>query len=189
LDNANLKESKHLYLDGNGDFVTKGKGNLANIDQLGGSDAVLEKVKAAVSHEYGQAVADTIFAGLSANDLAKDGKGIDIAGLNKVHQAIEQHMSPVSATMYIWKPSDHSTLGHAALQIGQGRTQLEGQAAADFNKQNYVSWWPLGSKSSNIRNIFNVATEDQPDLKLRWSDFSQPAHQNGTLEHDMASEE
>ncbi|EMN6209653.1 MARTX multifunctional-autoprocessing repeats-in-toxin holotoxin RtxA [Vibrio vulnificus] len=189
LDNANLKESKHLYLDGNGDFVTKGKGNLANIDKLGGSDAVLEKVKAAVSHEYGQAVADTIFAGLSANDLAKDGKGIDIAGLNKVHQAIEQHMSPVSATMYIWKPSDHSTLGHAALQIGQGRTQLEGQAAADFNKQNYVSWWPLGSKSSNIRNIFNVATKDQPDLKLRWSDFSQPAHQNDTLEHDMASEE
>ncbi|EHU4799076.1 MARTX multifunctional-autoprocessing repeats-in-toxin holotoxin RtxA [Vibrio vulnificus] len=189
LDNANLKESKHLYLDGNGDFVTKGKGNLANIDKLGGSDAVLEKVKAAVSHEYGQVVADTIFAGLSANDLAKDGKGIDIAGLNKVHQAIEQHMSPVSATMYIWKPSDHSALGHAALQIGQGRTQLEGQAAADFNKQNYVSWWPLGSKSSNIRNIFNVATEDQPDLKLRWSDFSQPAHQNDTLEYDMASEE
>ncbi|HAS6038189.1 TPA: MARTX multifunctional-autoprocessing repeats-in-toxin holotoxin RtxA [Vibrio vulnificus] len=189
LDNANLKESKHLYLDGNGDFVTKGKGNLATIDQLGGSDAVLEKVKAAVTHEYGQVVADTIFARLSANDLAKDGKGIDIAGLNKVHQAIEQHMSPVSATMYIWKPSDHSTLGHAALQIGQGRTQLEGQAAADFNKQNYVSWWPLGSKSSNIRNIFNVATEDQPDLKLRWSDFSQPAHQNDTLEHDMASEE
>ncbi|HFQ5127087.1 TPA: MARTX multifunctional-autoprocessing repeats-in-toxin holotoxin RtxA [Vibrio vulnificus] len=189
LDNANLKESKHLYLDGNGDFVTKGKGNLANIDKLGGSDAVLEKVKAAVTHEYGQVVADTIFAGLSANDLAKDGKGIDIAGLNKVHQAIEQHMSPVSATMYIWKPSDHSALGHAALQIGQGRTQLEGQAAADFNKQNYVSWWPLGSKSSNIRNIFNVATEDQPNLKLRWSDFSQPAHQNDTLEHDMASEE
>ncbi|EOA6545959.1 MARTX multifunctional-autoprocessing repeats-in-toxin holotoxin RtxA [Vibrio vulnificus] len=189
LDNANLKESKHLYLDGNGDFVTKGKGNLATIDKLGGSDAVLEKVKAAVTHEYGQVVADTIFAGLSANDLAKDGKGIDIAGLNKVHQAIEQHMSPVSATMYIWKPSDHSALGHAALQIGQGRTQLEGQAAADFNKQNYVSWWPLGSKSSNIRNIFNVATEDQPDLKLRWSDFSQPAHQNDTLEHDMASEE
>lgn len=189
LDNANLKESKHLYLDGNGDFVTKGKGNLANIDQLGGSDAVLEKVKAAVSHEYGQVVADTIFAGFSANDLAKDGKGIDIAGLNKVHQAIEQHMSPVSATMYIWKPSDHSTLGHAALQIGQGRTQLEGQAAADFNKQNYVSWWPLGSKSSNIRNIFNVVTEDQPDLKLRWSDFSQPVDQSGTLEHDMKAEE
>ncbi|MFO4676748.1 MARTX multifunctional-autoprocessing repeats-in-toxin holotoxin RtxA [Vibrio cholerae] len=189
LEAANLKESKHLYLDQNGDFVTKGKGNLANIDLLGSREAVLEKVKSTVSNEYGQTVADTVFAGLSAKDLAKDGKGIDIAGLNKVHQAIEQHMSPVSATMYIWKPSDHSTLGHAALQIGQGRTQLEGQAAADFNQQNYVSWWPLGSKSSNISNILNVATKDQPDLKLRWSDFSQPAHQNDTLEHDMAAEE
>ncbi|EOW9469049.1 MARTX multifunctional-autoprocessing repeats-in-toxin holotoxin RtxA [Vibrio cholerae] len=189
LEAANLKESKHLYLDQNGDFVTKGKGNLANIDLLGSREAVLEKVKSAVSNEYGQTVADTIFAGLSAKDLAKDGKGIDIAGLNKVHQAIEQHLSPVSATLYIWKPSDHSALGHAALQIGQGRTQLEGQAAADFNQQNYVSWWPLGSKSSNISNILNVATKDQPDLKLRWSDFSQPAHQNDTLEHDMVAEE
>ncbi|EHS7462602.1 MARTX multifunctional-autoprocessing repeats-in-toxin holotoxin RtxA [Vibrio cholerae] len=189
LEAANLKESKHLYLDQNGDFVTKGKGNLANIDLLGSREAVLEKVKLTVSNEYGQIVADTIFAGLSAKDLAKDGKGIDIAGLNKVHQAIEQHLSPVSATLYIWKPSDHSALGHAALQIGQGRTQLEGQAAADFNQQNYVSWWPLGSKSSNISNILNVATKDQPDLKLRWSDFSQPAHQNDTLEHDVASEE
>ncbi|ENM3906452.1 MARTX multifunctional-autoprocessing repeats-in-toxin holotoxin RtxA [Vibrio cholerae] len=189
LEAANLKESKHLYLDQNGDFVTKGKGNLANIDLLGSREAVLEKVKSAVSNEYGQTVADTIFAGLSAKDLAKDGKGIDIAGLNKVHQAIEQHLSPVSATLYIWKPSDHSALGHAALQIGRGRTQLEGQAAADFNQQNYVSWWPLGSKSSNISNILNVATKDQPDLKLRWSDFSQPAHQNDTLEHDVASEE
>ncbi|EKF9264356.1 MARTX multifunctional-autoprocessing repeats-in-toxin holotoxin RtxA [Vibrio cholerae] len=189
LEAANLKESKHLYLDQNGDFVTKGKGNLANIDLLGSREAVLEKVKLTVSNEYGQTVADTIFAGLSAKDLAKDGKGIDIAGLNKVHQAIEQHLSPVSATLYIWKPSDHSALGHAALQIGQGRTQLEGQAAADFNQQNYVSWWPLGSKSSNIGNILNVNTKDQPDLKLRWSDFSQPAHQNDTLEHDVASEE
>ncbi len=189
LEAANLKESKHLYLDQNGDFVTKGKGNLANIDLLGSREALLEKVKLTVSNEYGQTVADTIFAGLSAKDLAKDGKGIDIAGLNKVHQAIEQHLSPVSATLYIWKPSDHSALGHAALQIGQGRTQLEGQAAADFNQQNYVSWWPLGSKSSNISNILNVATKDQPDLKLRWSDFSQPAHQNDTLEHDVASEE
>lgn len=189
LETANLKGTKHLYLDQNGEFVTKGKGHLANIDLLGSREAVLEKVKLTVSNEYGQTVADTIFAGLSAKDLAKDGKGIDIAGLNKVHQAIEQHLSPVSATLYIWKPSDHSALGHAALQIGQGRTQLEGQAAADFNQQNYVSWWPLGSKSSNISNILNVATKDQPDLKLRWSDFSQPAHQNDTLEHDVASEE
>nr|WP_114725198.1 MARTX multifunctional-autoprocessing repeats-in-toxin holotoxin RtxA [Vibrio cholerae] len=189
LETANLKGTKHLYLDQNGEFVTKGKGHLANIDLLGSREAVLEKVKLTVSNEYGQTVADTVFAGLSAKDLAKDGKGIDIAGLKKVHLAIEQHLSPVSATLFLWKPSDHSALGHAALQISQGRTQLEGQAAADFNQQNYVSWWPLGSKSSNISNILNVATKDQPDLKLRWSDFSQPAHQNDTLEHDVASEE
>lgn len=189
LEAANLKESKHLDLDQNGDFVTKGKGNLANIDLLGSREAVLEKVKLTVSNEYGQTVADTIFAGLSAKDLAKDGKGIDIAGLNKVHQAIEQHLSPVSATLYIWKPSDHSALGHAALQIGQGRTQLEGQAAADFNQQNYVSWWPLGSKSSNIGNILNVTTKDQPDLKLRWKDFSQPAAHGASLAFDMQTEE
>ncbi|GHY13754.1 autotransporter adhesin [Vibrio cholerae] len=189
LEAANLKESKHLYLDQNGDFVTKGKGNLANIDLLGSREAVLEKVKLTVSNEYGQTVADTIFAGLSAKDLAKDGKGIDIAGLKKVHLAIEQHLSPVSATLFLWKPSDHSALGHAALQISQGRTQLEGQAAADFNQQNYVSWWPLGSKSSNISNILNVATKDQPDLKLRWKDFSQPAAHGESLAFDMQTEE
>ncbi|TQO77396.1 MARTX multifunctional-autoprocessing repeats-in-toxin holotoxin RtxA [Vibrio cholerae] len=189
LETANLKGTKHLYLDQNGEFVTKGKGHLANIDLLGSREAVLEKVKLTVSNEYGQTVADTVFAGLSAKDLAKDGKGIDIAGLNKVHQAIEQHLSPVSATLFLWKPSDHSALGHAALQIGQGRTQLEGQAAADFNQQNYVSWWPLGRKSSNIGNILNVATNDQPDLKLRWKDFSQPAAQGESLELDIQTEE
>ncbi|HGE6059295.1 TPA: MARTX multifunctional-autoprocessing repeats-in-toxin holotoxin RtxA [Vibrio cholerae] len=189
LETANLKGTKHLYLDKNGEFVTKGKGHLANIDLLGSREAVLEKVKLTVSNEYGQTVADTVFAGLSAKDLAKDGKGIDIAGLKKVHLAIEQHLSPVSATLFLWKPSDHSALGHAALQISQGRTQLEGQAAADFNQQNYVSWWPLGSKSSNISNILNVATKDQPDLKLRWKDFSQPAAHGESLAFDMQTEE
>ncbi|BER94689.1 hypothetical protein VNVC001_10100 [Vibrio cholerae] len=189
LETANLKGTKHLYLDQNGEFVTKGKGHLANIDLLGSREAVLEKVKLTVSNEYGQTVADTVFAGLSAKDLAKDGKGIDIAGLKKVHLAIEQHLSPVSATLFLWKPSDHSALGHAALQISQGRAQLEGQAAADFNQQNYVSWWPLGSKSSNISNILNVATKDQPDLKLRWKDFSQPAAHGESLAFDMQTEE
>ncbi len=189
LETANLKGTKHLYLDKNGEFVTKGKGHLANIDLLGSREAVLEKVKLTVSNEYGQTVADTVFAGLSAKDLAKDGKGIDIAGLKKVNLAIEQHLSPVSATLFLWKPSDHSALGHAALQISQGRTQLEGQAAADFNQQNYVSWWPLGSKSSNISNILNVATKDQPDLKLRWKDFSQPAAHGESLAFDMQTEE
>lgn len=189
LENANLKESKHLYLDGNSNFVTKGKGNITNIDQLGGSEAVLEKVKSAVSNEYGQTVADTIFAGLSVKDLAKDGKGIDIAGLKKVHLAIEQHLSPVSATLFLWKPSDHSALGHAALQIGQGRNQISADQAQAYNQSNYVSWWPMGSKSSSVNRLFDVSSESHPDLKLRWKDFSQPAAQGESLVFDMQSEE
>ncbi|MCX9456056.1 MARTX multifunctional-autoprocessing repeats-in-toxin holotoxin RtxA [Vibrio sp. R-1] len=189
LEAANLKESKHLYLDQNGDFVTKGKGNLANIDLLGSREAVLEKVKLTVSNEYGQTVADTIFAGLSAKDLAKDGKGIDIAGLKKVHLAIEQHLSPVSATLFLWKPSDHSALGHAALQIGQGRNQINTYQALAYNQSNYVSWWPMGSKSSSLNHLFDVSSEAMPDLKLRWKDFSQPAAQGESLAFDMQSEE
>ncbi|HDZ9500209.1 TPA: MARTX multifunctional-autoprocessing repeats-in-toxin holotoxin RtxA [Vibrio cholerae] len=189
LETANLKGTKHLYLDQNGEFVTKGKGHLANIDLLGSREAVLEKVKLAVSNEYGQTIADTIFAGLTAHDLAKDGKGIDIAGLKKVHLAIEQHLSPVSATLFLWKPSDHSALGHAALQIGQGRNQINTDQALAYNQSNYVSWWPMGSKSSSLNHLFDVSSEAMPDLKLRWKDFSQPAAQGESLAFDMQSEE
>ncbi len=189
LETANLKGTKHLYLDQNGEFVTKGKGHLVNIDLLGNSEAVIEKVKLAVSNEYGQTIADTIFAGLTAHDLAKDGKGIDIAGLKKVHLAIEQHLSPVSATLFLWKPSDHSALGHAALQIGQGRNQINTDQALAYNQSNYVSWWPMGSKSSSLNHLFDVSSEAMPDLKLRWKDFSQPAAQGESLAFDMQSEE
>ncbi|ELL1565220.1 MARTX multifunctional-autoprocessing repeats-in-toxin holotoxin RtxA [Vibrio cholerae] len=189
LETANLKGTKHLYLDQNGEFVTKGKGHLANIDLLGNSEAVIEKVKSTVSNEYGQTIADTIFAGLTAHDLAKDGKGIDIAGLKKVHLAIEQHLSPVSATLFLWKPSDHSALGHAALQIGQGRNQINTDQALAYNQSNYVSWWPMGSKSSSLNRLFDVSSEAMPDLKLRWKDFSQPAAQGESLAFDMQSEE
>ncbi|RBM64830.1 MARTX multifunctional-autoprocessing repeats-in-toxin holotoxin RtxA [Vibrio paracholerae] len=189
LETANLKGTKHLYLDQNGVFVTKGKGHLVNIDLLGNSEAVIEKVKLAVSNEYGQTIADTIFAGLTAHDLAKDGKGIDITGLKKVHLAIEQHLSPVSATLFLWKPSDHSALGHAALQIGQGRNQINTDQALAYNQSNYVSWWPMGSKSSSLNHLFDVSSEAMPDLKLRWKDFSQPAAQGESLAFDMQSEE
>lgn len=189
LETANLKGTKHLYLDQNGEFVTKGKGHLVNIDLLGNSEAVIEKVKLAVSNEYGQTIADTIFAGLTAHDLAKDGKGIDITGLKKVHLAIEQHLSPVSATLFLWKPSDHSALGHAALQIGQGRNQINTDQALAYNQSNYVSWWPMGSKSSSLNHLFDVSSEAMPDLKLRWKDFSQPAAQGESLAFDMQSEE
>ncbi|MDX7987768.1 MARTX multifunctional-autoprocessing repeats-in-toxin holotoxin RtxA [Xenorhabdus sp. 12] len=187
LDNANLKDSKHLYIDADGDFVTRGKFSV----QIGKDTAGvgLEQVMAAIRREYGQEVTNAVFSQLTPYDLAKDGKGIDVAGLKKVHRAIEQHLSPVSATLYIWKPSETSTIGHSALQIGQGRVLLGAADVADFNDMNYVSWWPAGGKSIEMREIFNISTEEFPDLRLRWRDFSQPAHQNPALRFDVAAEE
>ncbi|MDC9596382.1 MARTX multifunctional-autoprocessing repeats-in-toxin holotoxin RtxA [Xenorhabdus anantnagensis] len=189
LSNANLKDSKHLYIDEQGDFVTRGKSNIQIVAKAESAKKAVEQVKAAITKEYGQSVADTVFATLPASELSKDGKGIDVSGLRKIHQAIEQHLSPVSATLFVWKPSDHSRLGHAALQIGQGRTQINAENAEEFNEKNYVSWWPKGGKSSDLGHIFDVDSEGDPDLRRRWRDFSQPASQNKTLEHDVASEE
>ncbi|MDC9580144.1 MARTX multifunctional-autoprocessing repeats-in-toxin holotoxin RtxA [Xenorhabdus sp. PR6a] len=189
LGNANLKDSKHLYLDEQGDFVTRGKSNIQIAMKAQSAQNAVEQIKATVSREYGQPIADAVFANVQAHELAKDGKGIDVSGLRKVHQAIEQQLSPVSATLFVWKPSDHSRLGHAALQIGQGRTQINAEDAGKFNKKNYVSWWPAGSKSSDISHIFNVSSEQYPDLKIRWRDLSQPASQNTSLKLDVASEE
>ncbi|OTA16515.1 Autotransporter adhesin [Xenorhabdus vietnamensis] len=189
LGNANLKDTKHLYIDGQGDFVTRGKSNIQIATKLESAEKAVEQVKAAVTKEYGQSVSDSVFSNLTALELSKDGKGIDVSGLRKVHQAIEQQLSPVSATLFVWKPSDHSRLGHAALQIGQGRVQISAENAGEFNEKNYVSWWPKGSKSSDLGHIFNIASEEYPDLRIRWSDLSQPAAQNETLEQDVASEE
>ncbi|MBI6549852.1 MARTX multifunctional-autoprocessing repeats-in-toxin holotoxin RtxA [Xenorhabdus lircayensis] len=189
LGNANLKDSKHLYIDEQGDFVTRGKSNIQIAMKAESAEKAVEQLKAAVSREYGQPMADTVFANLSSRDLSKDGKGIDVSGLRKVHQAIEQQVSPVSATLFVWKPSDHSRLGHAALQIGQGRIQVSTKDAGEFNEKNYVSWWPKGSKSSDISRIFDVSSAQYPDLRIRWHDLSQPAFQNQALELDVASEE
>ncbi|WP_187653017.1 MARTX multifunctional-autoprocessing repeats-in-toxin holotoxin RtxA [Xenorhabdus sp. PB62.4] len=189
LSNANLKDSKHLYIDEQGNFVTRGKSNIQIAMKAASAETAVEQIKAAVSREYGQSVAENVFATLQSRDLSKDGKGIDVSGLRKIHQAIEQQLSPVSATLFVWKPSDHSRLGHAALQIGQGRIQLNAEDAGEFNEKNYVSWWPKGGKSSDINHIFDVATEDYPDLRIRWRDLSQPATRNETLEQDVASEE
>ncbi|PHM39494.1 RTX cytotoxin [Xenorhabdus mauleonii] len=187
LDNANLKDSKHLYIDADGDFVTRGKFSVQIAKDTAGVG--LEQVMAAIRREYGQEVTNAVFSQLTPYDLATDGKGIDVAGLKKVHKAIEQHLSPVSATLYIWKPSETSTIGHSALQIGQGRVLLGAADIADFNDMNYVSWWPAGGKSIEMREFFNISTEEFPDLRLRWRDFSQPAHQNPALRFDVAAEE
>ncbi|MDE9482109.1 MARTX multifunctional-autoprocessing repeats-in-toxin holotoxin RtxA [Xenorhabdus bovienii] len=189
LGNANLKDSKHLYIDEQGDFVTRGKSNIQIAMKAEGTEKAVEQIKAAVTREYGQEVAETVFSNLKSRDLSKDGKGIDVSGLRKVHKAIEQQLSPVSATLFVWKPSDHSQLGHAALQIGQGRVQVSAEDAEGFNEKNYVSWWPKGGKSTSPGHIFNVSTEENPDVRLRWRDLSQPASQNETLEFDVGSEE
>ncbi|WP_319938238.1 MARTX multifunctional-autoprocessing repeats-in-toxin holotoxin RtxA [Xenorhabdus littoralis] len=189
LGNAKLKDSKHFYIDEQGDFVTRGKSNIQSAMKADSAENAVEQVKAAVSREYGQPMADTVFANLQSRDLSKDGKGIDVSGLRKVHQAIEQQLSPVSATLFVWKPSDHSRLGHAALQIGQGRIQISAEKAEEFNEKNYVSWWPEGSKSSNISDIFDVSSDDNPDVRIRWRDLSQPAIQNKSLGWDVDSEE
>ncbi|MDE9500033.1 hypothetical protein KKJ22_20105, partial [Xenorhabdus bovienii] len=110
-----------------GDFVTRGKSNIQTGIKAESAEKAVEQIKAAVTREYGQSVTDAVFANLNTRDLAKDGKGIDVSGLKKVHHAIEQQLSPVSATLFVWKPSDHSSLGHAALQIGQGRTQISAE--------------------------------------------------------------
>ncbi|WP_340620711.1 MARTX multifunctional-autoprocessing repeats-in-toxin holotoxin RtxA [Xenorhabdus siamensis] len=187
LDNANLKDSKHLYLDAQGDFVTRGQFSLHISRNT--ADAGLQQVMTAVTKEYGQDVTNAVFSKLSPRDLAKDGRGIDIAGLKKVHLEIEQHLSPVSATLYVWRPSEYSTLGHVALQIGQGRVQVNADDAKHLNEINYVSWWPAGSKTVDIREMFDISTQDQPDLRLRWYDLSQPAFQAPTLTFDVEAEE
>ncbi|MEQ1961906.1 MARTX multifunctional-autoprocessing repeats-in-toxin holotoxin RtxA [Xenorhabdus khoisanae] len=189
LGNAKLKDSKHLYIDEQGDFVTRGKSNIQIAMKAESAEKAVEQIKAAVSNEYGRSVAENVFATLQSRDLSKDGKGIDISGLRKIHQAIEQQLSPVSATLFVWKPSDHSRLGHAALQIGQGRVQINAEDAGEFNEQNYVSWWPEGGKSIDPSQIFNISSGGNPDLRIRWRDLSQPAARSETLGNDVYSEE
>lgn len=81
-------------------------------------------------------------------------------------------------------------MGHAALQIGSGRLQLDSDSVQDNHDDNYVSWWPAGSKS--LVNPLNITTEENPDLKLRWYDLSQPVSRSTnfmTLQIDIQEEE
>ncbi|PKG38877.1 MARTX multifunctional-autoprocessing repeats-in-toxin holotoxin RtxA [Psychromonas sp. Urea-02u-13] len=179
LDNANINDSKHLYIDVNGGFVTKGKENITDAQKLASGKLAVDKLKSAVVKEYGQAIADAVFNDFQKNGLAKDSKGVDVEGLKKVHRAIEQQLSPVSATLFIWKPSGHSSLGHAAMQIGQGRVQVDAQDTPDFNQKNYVSWWPQRTIPTNpeqniSKNDFNF-------------NFNEPAFPHNTLESDIFS--
>ncbi|WP_157683054.1 cycle-inhibiting factor, partial [Burkholderia ubonensis] len=152
------------------------------------AEAALAEVKRRVVNEYGDEVATAIFAELADKKLARKGQGIDRDGIEQVHRAIERHFSADSATLFVWLPSEHSRLGHAALQIGTGRTVLDPADVPNFQQRNYVSWWPLGQKNSDPRYIFNVATADNPELSLR-VDLSQPASMGHSLADDVASEE
>ncbi|WP_339385934.1 alpha/beta fold hydrolase [Xenorhabdus innexi] len=186
LSNSNLSDSKHLYIDTHGDFITQGRFSVKIAKDTAGRG--IRQVMDAVTREYGQNVTNSVFSKLKARDLAKDGTGIDISGLKKVHREIERHLSPVSATLYIWKPSDHSSVGHAALQIGHGRVKVSPEEVRDFNDMNYVSWWPAGSKSLNLQELLET-NNSQSDFRIRWRDLSMPAHQNPALRYDVASEE
>ena len=188
--NANLKTNKHIYLDENGNFVTKGKNNLQNQDKLISGKNAIASIKRLVEKEYGSEITNQVFNQFTENEFARNGHGIDLSGLKKIHREIEQQVSPISSTLYIWKPSKHSRLGHAALQIGSGRLQLDSDGIQDNHENNYVSWWPAGSKS--IVAPFNIATEENPDLRLRWYDFSQPVSRTTnfmTLQIDIQEEE
>lgn len=188
--NANLKINKHIYLDENGNFVTKGKNNLQNQDKLISGKNAITSIKRLVEKEYGSEITNQVFNQFTENEFARNGHGIDLSGLKKIHQAIEQQVSPISSTLYIWKPSKHSRLGHAALQIGSGRLQLDSDSVQDNHDNNYVSWWPAGSKS--LANPLNITTEKNPDLKLRWYDLSQPVSRSTnfmTLQIDIQEEE
>lgn len=183
LGNASLKSSEHLYIDGDGRLKLS-----RDLDAAISQDITLERLQSAVEKEYGTSLSDSVFTELSAKQLAKDGNGVDVSGLKRIHRALEDKIEPVSATLFVWKPSDHSMYGHAALQIGRGRVNVEPDAdeIRFFNEDNYVSWWPTGSKG---KNPFKVATDDNPDARVRFPDLSLPASMGSRLEDDVASEE
>lgn len=188
--NTNLKINTHIYLDENGSFVTKGKNNLQNQDKLISGKNAIASIKRLVEKEYGSEITNQVFNQFTENEFARNGHGIDLSGLKKIHREIEQQVSPISSTLYLWKPSKHSRLGHVALQIGSGRLQLDSDGIQDNHENNYVSWWPAGSKS--IVTPFNITTEENPDLRLRWYDLSQPVSRTTnfmTLQIDIQEEE
>lgn len=87
LSNANLKRSKHIYIDINGHFVTEGKNNLQGKNRLTSGKEVIERVKNAVEKEYGAPIANKVFSQFANNEFAENGEGIDVSGLKKNSQS------------------------------------------------------------------------------------------------------
>ncbi|WP_350304919.1 MARTX multifunctional-autoprocessing repeats-in-toxin holotoxin RtxA [Photorhabdus viridis] len=163
LVNANLKDSKHLYIDENGDFVTRGK---ANINQkVESADKAVEQVKAAVIKEYGQDVSDAVFSNLKASDLSQDGKGIDVSGLRKIHQAIEN--VPIlsgsqSKDHNVEKKNLFQEVGYTIFDIKAGGKQL-----ADYSFHFSQNKDLLGVLKKLIPEIGNVLVTNGNDVQSK----------------------
>ncbi|MBU2707586.1 alpha/beta fold hydrolase [Zooshikella marina] len=153
-------KDKHLYFDSTNGLHTNGFQGLFNTlteeqktaRQLQ-RETAFAQVRALVTAEYGEAVADKVFSELTAETLSHDGNGIDIRGLKQVHLAIERQLSPTSATLFVWLPHGEN-VGHAALGIGQGRVQLSSAETKPFLQSQYVSWWPEANDAGPFGFLF-----------------------------------
>ncbi|MCW7547488.1 MARTX multifunctional-autoprocessing repeats-in-toxin holotoxin RtxA [Photorhabdus sp. APURE] len=165
LGSANLKDSKHLYVDENGDFVTRGKANIHINQKVESADKAVEQVKAAVIKEYGQDVSDAVFSHLKASDLSNDGKGIDISGLRKIHQAIE-NVSALSGSQskdhHVEKKSLFQEVGYAIFDI-----KADGKQLADYSFHFSQSEDLLGELKKLVPEIGNVLVTKGNDVQSK----------------------
>ncbi|EYU16353.1 MARTX multifunctional-autoprocessing repeats-in-toxin holotoxin RtxA [Photorhabdus aegyptia] len=165
LVNANLKDSKHLYIDENGDFVTRGKTNIYINQKAESSDKAVEQVKAAVIKEYGQDVSDAVFSNLKANDLSQDGKGIDVSGLRKIHQAIENISTPSgsqSKDHNVEKKSLFQEVGYTIFDL-----KADGKQLADYSFHFSQNEDLLGELKKLIPEISNVLVTNGNDVQSK----------------------
>ncbi|MGV8003181.1 MARTX multifunctional-autoprocessing repeats-in-toxin holotoxin RtxA [Photorhabdus temperata subsp. temperata] len=165
LVNANLKDSKHLYIDENGDFVTRGKANIHINQKAESADKAVEQVKAAVIKEYGQDVSDAVFSNLKASDLSQDGKGIDVSGLRKIYQAIENVSTPSgsqSKNHDVAKKNLFQEVGYTIFDIKAGGKQL-----ADYSFHFSQNEDLLGELKKLVPEIGNVRLTNGNDVQSK----------------------
>ncbi|MBS9437878.1 MARTX multifunctional-autoprocessing repeats-in-toxin holotoxin RtxA [Photorhabdus noenieputensis] len=165
LSSANLKDSKHLYVDENGDFVTRGKANIQINQKAENSDKAIEQIKAAVIKEYGQDVSDAVFSNLKASDLSNNGKGIDISGLRKIHQAIENMSAPSgsqSKDHNVEKKSLFQEVGYTIFDI-----KADGKQLADYSFHFSQNEDLLGELKKLVPEIGHVLVTNGNDVQSK----------------------
>ncbi|PQQ22702.1 MARTX multifunctional-autoprocessing repeats-in-toxin holotoxin RtxA [Photorhabdus hindustanensis] len=165
LGSANLKDSKHLYVDENGDFVTRGKANIHINQKAESADKAIEQVKAAVIKEYGQDVSDAVFSNLKASDLSQDGKGIDVSGLRKIYQAIENVSTPSgsqSKDHNVEKKSLFQEVGYTIFDL-----KADGKQLADYSFHFSQNEDLLGEFKKLIPEISNVLVTNGNDVQSK----------------------